>query len=170
MDEVIAVLSRLPASLQKNAVRRGMRAGGNIVRDEARFRAPRRTGKLAKSIKTGSPRRNQDGSFSVRVRVEDFRGVFFEYGVAPHYISAGDSDLSARKFTQKIGREGSSDVESGALVIDGNIVSGAVLHPGFAAKPFLRPALDIKADEVVRALAFEIEDFVYNYTGFQSAA
>lgn len=168
LDETIAVLSAFPQQMQKKAIRRGMTRAAAVVRDEARFRAPRKTGKLAKSIKSGSARRNPDGSYSISVRTNDFRGIFFEYGVAPHYITAGDSDLSARKLTQSASQEGVSD--GGALVINGKFVSGAVLHPGFPAKPFLRPALDIKAQEAVRALAFEIEEFVFNYTGFQSAA
>lgn len=170
LEETIAVLSALPEKMQKSAVRKGLTAGAAVVRDEARFRAPRRSGKFAKSIKSGSSRRNQDGSYSIAVRVNDFRGVFFEYGVRPHYITGGDGELSPRLLTRSSRDGGASDAKSGALVIDGKFVSGAILHPGFAAKPFLRPALDIKSEEVVRAIAFEIEEFVFNFTGFQAAA
>lgn len=176
LEQTIGMLSRFPKDLQKNAVRRGMTAAASVVRDEARYRAPRKTGELAKSIKSSSARKNFDGTFSIKVRVEDFRGVFFEYGVSPHYITAGDATrsdgkpMSPRLLTRAAGDGGSSSVDEQALVINGSFVRGAVLHPGFAPKPFLRPALDIKSDEAVRALAFAIEEFVFNYSGFQASA
>lgn len=170
VEETIAVLAALPEQMQKNALKRGMRAAAAVVRDEARFRAPRKTGGLAKRIKSGNARRETASTYSIRVRVDDFRGIFFEYGVAPHFITSGDSNVSARKLTQSARNAENSAGDDSVLVINGQFVSGAVFHPGIAAKPFLRPALDIKADEAVRALAFVIEEFVFDYTGFQSAA
>ena len=43
-------------------------------------------------------------------------------------------------------------VARGSLVINGTFVGDAVMHPGFAAKPFLRPALDRKAEDAVNAV------------------
>lgn len=172
LDETLAVLAAFPANLQRNAVSRGMRAAGNVVRDEARLRAPKDTGKLAKAIKTGSPRKLENGVHSVRVRLDgehSYLGIFHEYGVAPHYITAGDANLSPRKLTQKARRDGPlAEADDGSLVINGNHVRGAVLHPGVPARPFMRPALDIKADEAVAALAEAIKDFVEQKAGFRA--
>ncbi len=171
LKQLDAYLSALPKNMQTGAYRAGLTAAARVIREEARLRAPRKTGKLAKAIRSGSPRRNQDGSFSISVSLRGqhaFLGRFFEYGVAPHYITAGDSDLSARKLTQAVRREGSSDVSSGALKIGANYVTGAVLHPGIRPHPFLRPALDVKADEAVQAFAERIRAYIEGKTGFTS--
>lgn len=170
LKQIDAYLSHLPRNLQTGAYRAGLTAAARVIRDEARVRAPKKTGRMAKAIRSGSPRKNQDGSFSVQVRLTGnnhaFLGLFHEYGVQPHYITAGDSDLSARKLTQAVRREGSSDVATGALKIGGNYVSGAVLHPGFAPRPFMRPALDVKAQEAVLAFAERIRGYIEGKTGF----
>lgn len=172
LDEVLAVLSAFPVKLQNQAVRQGLTAAAAVVRDEARMRAPKDSGRMAKSIKSGSPRKIGDGIYSISIRLDGrgnnhaFLGLFFEYGVLPHYITAGDGDVSARKLTQNVRKEGATD----ALKINGKFVTGAILHPGFAARPFLRPALDIKADEAVRAMAGKITAFVESLTGFKAAA
>ena len=43
-------------------------------------------------------------------------------------------------------------VARGSLVIGGNFVGPMVHHPGHVPKPFLRPALDQKAQEAVAAM------------------
>lgn len=190
LRELDNFLSAFPKNLQKGAVRSGLRAAAAIIRDEARFLAPHRTGKYARSIKTGSPRQNQDGTFSVTVRTDPrgnnhaFLGLFFEYGVAPHLIRArgslattkkganavgvGDVVLSSRIATRKARNEGlGSDVETRALKIGNNFVSGAVLHPGFSPKPHFRPALDNKAQEAVRAFADQITNYLHGKVGIE---
>lgn len=163
-------LSALPKNMQKAAYRQALTAAARPVRDEARMRAGKRSGKMARAIKTGSPRQNQDGTFSVFVRLDgphSFLGLFQEYGVAPHFVSAGDSGRSARLLTRSA-REGgvTGDVQSHALKIGDNFVSGAVFHPGHAAHPFMRPALDAKADDAVQAFAAKIRAYLEGKTGF----
>lgn len=170
--ELLSFLDAFPARLQKGAARSGLTAAAKPVRDQARSNAPRESGKLAKSIKTGSPKVNQDGTVTISVRLSgehSFLGHFFEYGVAPHFIRAGDSGLSARKLTQKFNREGSARTD-GALKIGDNYVTGAVLHPGFAARPFLRPALDMKAEEAVNAFGERLRSYLKDKTGFTAPA
>lgn len=169
LAELDKYLSALPMNLQRGAYRAGLTAAAAVVRDEARLRVPKKTGKLARSIRTGSARQNQDGTFSIRVGLygpQGYIGRFIEYGVAGHFISAGNSGLSARKLTQKLGREGSSESGGGAMKIGDKWVSGTVFHPGFPAKPFLRPALDIRADEAVAAFAVRIRAYLEGKTGF----
>ena len=43
-------------------------------------------------------------------------------------------------------------LKRGSLKIGENFVGPVVMHPGHAAKPFLRPALDQKAEEAVNAM------------------
>jgi HK97 gp10 family phage protein len=59
--------------------------------------------------------------------------MFFETGVQPHEISP--KDRQALKLA------------------GGDIVARVLHHPGMAARPFLRPALDNRGDEAVKAVA-----------------
>lgn len=170
--ELLSFLDAFPDRLKKNAVRSALSAAAKPVRDQARSNAPRESGKLAKSIKTGSPKVEHAGTVTVKIRLQgehSFLGHFFEYGVAPHFIRAGDSNLSARKLTQKLGREGGT-ADGGAMKIGDNYVTGAVLHPGFAAKPFMRPALDFKAEEAVNAFGERLRTYLKDKTGFTAPA
>jgi HK97 gp10 family phage protein len=176
LAELDKYLSHLPANMQKQAYRGMVTAIARPIRDEARLLAPKRTGKMAKSIKTGSARQNQDGSFQVSVRLQGphaFLGVMHEFGVSPHFISAGDADMSAKLLTRAGKREGIDVVsrkggknEPEVLKIGENYISGGVMHPGHAAHPFMRPALDAKADEAVRAGAVFLRNWLEGKTGF----
>lgn len=170
LAELDRYLSALPKNMQTGAYRAGLVAAAAVIRDEARLRAPKKTGAMAKSIRSGSARKNQDGTFSISISLKgkhDFLGLFHEYGVSPHFITAGDSDLSARSLT-KAGRRGdlTGDVEKQALKIGDKFITGGVMHPGHAAHPFMRPALDAKADEAVQAFAKRIRDYIEGKTGF----
>lgn len=165
--ELDAFLQAFPARIQKGAVRSALTAAAKPVRDQARINAPRKSGKMARAIKTSSPKVEQDGRVTIKVQLKgqhSYLGRFIEYGVRPHFISAGDSDLSARKLTQKTRREGSATA-GGVLKIGDSIVSGAVLHPGLAAKPFLRPALDTMADAATQAFADRLRSYLKDKSG-----
>lgn len=172
--EMDAFLAAFPAKLQKGAVRSALTAAAKPIRDDARARAPRETGQLAKSVKTGSPSINPDGTISVKIRLRgkhSFLGIFHEYGVAPHFIRAGDSGKSPRLLT-KAAKRGDvlGDVETGHLKIGDNIITGEVLHPGHAARPFLRPALDNRADDAINAFGQRIASYLKDKTGFTAPA
>ncbi len=165
-------LAALPERMQKQAYRQALTAAAAPIRDEARANARRQTGKMAAAIKSGSPRQNEDGTFQISVRLDPkkehgFLGVFHEFGVAPHFIQAGDSGLSARKLTKAAKRgDVTGDVQHKALKIGGNFVGGAVFHPGMAAHPFMRPALETRRDAAIAAFAAKIRAFLEGKTGF----
>lgn len=167
LKELDSYLSHLPANLQKGAYRAGLTAAARPVRDEARVRARRRSGKMAKAVKTGSARQNQDGTFSVSIRLEGehaFIGVFQEFGVLPHLIAStgfGEGRVAVRK-----AKEGRGTITAGAMKIGEDFVKGIISHPGHAAHPFMRPALDAKADEAVKAFADRIRSYIEGKTGF----
>ncbi|CAD7335312.1 HK97 gp10 family phage protein [Sphingomonadales bacterium 56] len=171
-QELSAFLQALPERLQKGAVRSALTAAAKPIRDQARANAPRESGKLAKAIKTGSPKVEPDGTVRIKVRLSgehSFLGIFHEYGVRPHFIAAGDSDLSPRKLTQKARREGSSE-SGGVLKVGDAFVSGGVMHPGIPARPFMRPALDTAADEATQAFADRLRSYLKSKTGFTAPA
>lgn len=149
-------LEAFPQRMQKQAYRSALTAAAAPIRDKARELARKRSGAMAKAIKTGSPRQRPDGSFSVRIRLtgkHSFLGLFHEYGVLPHLIAStgkGEGRVAVRKAVaagKKIG---------GVLKIGEEFRSGVIHHPGFAAHPFMRPALDMAADAAVQAFADRI--------------
>lgn len=167
LKELDAYLSALPKNMQKGAYRAGLTAAAKPIRDEARLRAPKQTGKMAKAIKTGSARQNPDGTFLISIRLDgehSFLGLFHEYGVSPHLIAAtgkGEGRVAVRKAS-----EGTGKVQNGVMKIGNKFVSGILTHPGHAAHPFMRPALDAKADEAVQAFAAKIRAYLEGKTGF----
>lgn len=48
--KLIETLQKFPRNIQKNVMVGAVRAGANIIRDEARRKAPKKSGTLAKSI------------------------------------------------------------------------------------------------------------------------
>jgi len=79
-------LSALPANMQKQAYRQALTAAADPPLQEARLLASGWSPKVAKAIRKGSPRQNQDGTFSIRIYVDEskpdgFLGFFGEYGV-----------------------------------------------------------------------------------------
>lgn len=167
LKELDAFLSHLPMNMQKGAYRAGLTAAAKPIRDDARARARKSSGKMARSIKTGSPRQNQDGSFSVTISLKGphaFLGTFHEYGVRPHYIARtgkGEGRVAIRK-----AKAGEGTVDAQVMKIGDDFVSGIISHPGHMASPFLRPALDTRADEAVKAFADRIRAYIEGKTGF----
>jgi len=170
LKELDAYLSHLPMNLQKGAYRAGLTAAAAVIRDEARLRVPRQSGKLAKSIRSGSARQNADGTLSITVGPRggghSFLGLFYEYGVKPHLIARtgkGEGRVAVRKAAA-----GEGKIDGKVMKIGDDFVSGIISHPGHAARPFLRPALDIKADDAVQAFANRIRDYIEGKTGFSA--
>lgn len=158
LGEIGKFLEQFPKRLANNAMRAGVTAACAVFRDEMRLLAPRETGTLAAGIKTGSSKVNQDGTVSARVRLTGkhaYLGVFFEWGVLPHSIAARETLPTAKrrragKFKLKIGDK---------------FVSGPVQHPGFSARPFMRPAFDMKKEEAAAAFRDKIRTYINAKTG-----
>lgn len=168
--ELLQFLGAFPKKLQKGAVRAGMTAAAKPVRDRARALARKQSGKMAKAIRTGSPRVDQDGTVRIKVRLwgpHSFLGLFHEYGVKGHFISAGDSGLSPRLLTRKATEEGMQRTgKASVMKIGDNFVSGVIWHPGHAAHPFMRPALDMEAEEAIKAFAGRIKSYLAGKSNF----
>lgn len=170
LKQLDAFLSALPKNMQTGAYRAGLTAAAKVVREEARMRAPRESGKYAKSIRSGSARKNADGTFSITVgprgKEHAFLGLFHEFGVRPHYIARTGKDQG--RVAVRKAKEGTGSVDTRVMKIGDDFVSGIISHPGYAARPHLRPALDIKADEAVQAFAGRIRAYIEGKTGFSA--
>ena len=160
-------LSALPKILETGAYRAGLTAAAAPVRDKARELVRRKSGKTAKAIKTSSPRKNQDGTFSVKVTLKGphaFVGLFEEYGVARHLIARTGSK-EGRVAVRKA-KDGKGKVQNGVMKIGDDFVSGIIEHPGYAAHPFMRPALDQMAEKSVDEFRLRLASYLEGKTGF----
>lgn len=136
LAELHRLLQDLPAKLEANVLRGGMRAGAKVIEAEAKRIVPVGTGPQAGELRD-----------SVRVSVRSIKGKvqatikaggkkawyarLVEFGTAAHLIRPKNRKSL---FFAAIARE-------------------EVHHPGAKKKPFMRPALDSKAPQAVQTLA-----------------
>lgn len=142
--EVSALLQQLPVQMEKKIMRNALAAGARIIRDEARARAPGKSGKMRRAINVQTNVIN--GTVIAKIRMKGkhtYIGIFMEYGVKPHMISVG-----------KVKRRKGEATASArlAMKIGDDFVGRSVLHPGVTAKAFLRPAMDARANDAVAAI------------------
>ena len=137
-------------------MRAALRAGLKPVKLEVERTAPRKTGKLAMSFKLSA--RIKFGTVRASLKVKDFDGykaMWSEYGTRPHLISVQDDEkkinyrLSAKRGHKVL--ESMTAVNRRVLQIGNNFIGPTVSHPGIVASPFMRPALDSKAQAALIA-------------------
>jgi len=125
-------LQQLPAKVEQSVLRGALRAGANVVMAEAKANVPVDSGQLRDGLKVSTSSRR--GRVTAKVKATGkhaFIAPWLEYGTAAH------------KITAKKGK---------GLFFGGLFVKG-VQHPGARPKPFLRPALDGRAQDAVVAAA-----------------
>ncbi len=155
--ELLRLLDELPKNLERNVIRGGLRAGAKVIQQHAKANVPVRTGQLKRTIGIGTRAEGAKLSSYIKLRGKgSYLGVFVEYGVAPHLISVSNAYMPVRETRHgprpvSIGKMNKM-LRRGNLKIGENFVGPVVMHPGHAAKPFLRPALDQKAEEAVNAM------------------
>ena len=92
---LIKALNQFPKNIQKNVMTGAIRAGANVIRDESRIRAPKKTKALAKSIV--SIKRRAETRNQVKFSVTPSRGKN-KAGWRAHFIEFGTSKMSAKPF------------------------------------------------------------------------
>jgi HK97 gp10 family phage protein len=143
--ELDQLLKQLPIEVETKIVRNGLNKGANIIRDQAKANIRVRSGATMRAIKSSSGVDKAQGLVYAKVKLDKkrkFIGRFLEYGTGAHQIW-----VSAAK---------------GSLVVNGVAIGKQVTHPGTAPRPFLRPALDAKAQEAVQ----EMVTYLTNYLQF----
>lgn len=189
--ELLDFLAAFPKRLQQNALRSAMIAGARVIRDEARANVPVSSGAVRSTIKTSSPRAFAGDKATVKVKLlgyESYIGYFLEYGVAQHFVTPGDSKYHVKTLNRRAALAGAQKQSNGMVKVNGStyvrtfqtkdgpedrvlkignhFVGGAILHPGFAPRPFLRPALDRMADQAVAAIGARLRSYLKEKTGF----
>jgi HK97 gp10 family phage protein len=127
-----SMLAQLPDKIERNIVRGALRAGSREFVKEAQRRVPRKTGRLAKSIRVSV--RKVRGALVATTKAgnkEAFYAHLVEFGTAAHLIKPANAK---------------------ALAVAGRAVA-KVRHPGGRAQPFMRPAFDIGGQRAVLSYA-----------------
>lgn len=92
--KLIETLQKFPKNIQKNVMVGAVRAGANIIRDEARRKVPIKTGTLKKSI-VSIQRKAQNGLITFSVTPS--KGKTND-GWYAHFVEFGTSHSSAKPF------------------------------------------------------------------------
>ena len=133
LKELSQTLQQFPVQMEKRVLRGAMRAGMKPIHEEAKGNAPRKSGELADGLKVRTSAKR--GKVSAKLRAEGSHGFlakFFEFGVVAHIIKG--------------------PVKLGDKVLKN------VKHPGIDAHPCMRPALDSKSREAVKAAGLYIKN------------
>lgn len=164
--ELDQLLQTLPVKMERNILRAALRAGGVILRKEARERVPTDQGDLLRSIRITS--RVQRGQVQIGVKAGNsvaYYAHMVEYGTRPHYVEVSDVDRGPGRGRGRRGTAGRQEtlasirtVNRRVLQIGANFIGPSVHHPGARAKPFMRPAVDAGFIPAVEAIQAKIRE------------
>jgi len=153
LDELAKALEELPQDLAERALRQATAAGAAIVRDEARARAPRDTGKMIAAAFV-----KKDGG-----QTDDVRAVY-HVGIraGKRARSLGKKKLNLDAFYWKFVEFGHFTRHAGSKRSDSTLKRAAkrALAKGVrfvSGRPFLRPALEMKQAEVIEKIRSVLE-------------
>ena len=145
--ELNKFLQQLPAKMEANVLRSAMRAGANVIKDEAKANVPVASGLLRDGLKVSTSSRR--GKVTAKVKATGKHAhiaPWLEYGTAAHRI-----------------------VAKGKGMYFGGKVVRSVEHPGISPRPFLRPALDSRAQQAVVAVGNAIKKRLATKHGLDTA-
>jgi len=134
--ELQKMLDTLPPRMEANIMRSALRSGAKVIMDEARANVPVADGDLRDSLRVST--RLRKGVVTATVKAGNRKAWywrFVEFGTAAHTVSG----------------------KKGGFLSFGGIFKRSVHHPGAKAKPFMRPALDSKADAALKAVGQQIK-------------
>lgn len=156
LDDVQRYIQGAPDRI-KRILRGAGRAGGRVIATEAKAEAP--ADETREAIFTKAEMRGDHIRVTVDVRKGWGRSlaIWAEYGTVGHYISV-DASQSGGRTTRRVNEL----AKTGTLVINGKPVGSTVWHPGARQAPFLRPALDLKLQDALRAAQAYINEQVRN--------
>lgn len=154
VDELASRLIEADQKLAKRTMSRALRKAANFVRDDMKILAAVDEGVLRDSIivKTGTGKsdRKKFAVIGPEDKTDPVTGQnprdyahFVEYGTAPHDLTP-KTNLGKSGLARLVGR-----------IVDATKAPGAQ-HPGTAAQPFVRPALDQNRSKVVDIFVEEL--------------
>lgn len=134
--ELQKFLSDLPVKMEKNIMRSALRAGAKPIAEEAKANVSVDQGDLRGSIRVSTGAKGGTVTASVKAGNKNaWYAHLIEFtGAVPHKIKAKGKGWLAF----------------------GGIFAKSIDHPGMKAKPFLRPALDSKANAAIQAVGEQV--------------
>ena len=142
LAELNKYLQQLPAKVEANVLRGALAAGARVVAAQARVNVPVDTGALRSSIRVGSSIDRRVGKVVAYVRAGSRGKTKSKGAVSAYYVHMIEYGVRAHEISVKTGKRG---------LFFGGVVRKKVMHPGFGARPFLRPAMDTRARDAVVA-------------------
>lgn len=162
LAELQKMLDELPAKIEANIVRGGLRTGANVIKEEAQRLVPVDEGDLKDSIRVSMRSRKGRVQASIKAgNAKAFYAHMVEFGSARHWIKATKKPGRMTRKGMKdysIGTMNRIAKAGGSLVIGKSFVGDEIIHPGAQKKPFMRPAIDNKAEEAIEAMANYLRD------------
>lgn len=130
LAELQKMLNTLAPKMEKNIMRGALRAGANVIKEEAKQNINSISGQLAKGLKVSTSGKGGEVIASVKAKgPHGYIANWVEFGTKPHTITA----------------------EEGSLLLDATF-AGSVDHPGASPHPFMRNSLDAKSGAAVVAV------------------
>lgn len=150
-------LQELPVKMEKNVMRGAMRAGAKVILDAAKANVHSVSGELAKGLKVSVRIRGGVVIASIKTTGEhSYVAHWVEFGTAAHWISVQKSERPSRMTWRGVRAFSIGTLnrmaKRGSLKIGTNFIGASVAHPGARPKPFMRPALDARAQDAVIAV------------------
>lgn len=167
LQELHKTLQELPATIERNVLRGGLKAAGEVIKEEARRRVSVESGALRDSIRVSMRVRTKAGWVNARVKAgstvtkkrvsaranggvkveydNPWYAHLVEFGTARHYIKA--------KTAKALILRGNKRASSGFAKRWTSWIIEGVDHPGARPKPFMRPAFDAKAQAAIEEMA-----------------
>lgn len=152
LRELNSFLQQFPAKLEASVLRSAMREGAKEIEEDAKARVPADTGRLRDSIRVTTRLKGgrviaaitAGGRSGAKKVMQGRRGLRVGYELA-YYASWVEYGTAAHKILPR--------KPGGFLSIGGKLFVRGVEHPGAKPKPFMRPALQAKAQAAVLATA-----------------
>ena len=163
LAELELFMDTLPVKIERNIARGAVRDGMNAVLPQARANIHSVSNKLARGLRVGTDSKGGKVWASLRATGEHwFIAKFLEHGTRAHFISVPELEKPINpKASRKQGREVRVSMTTvnraerlrKSLQIGGHFVGPTVMHKGATPKPFMRPALDARAQTAIIAMA-----------------
>lgn len=135
LAELNKFLEQMPLKVANNVLRGALRAGANVIKTEAQAQLTAhgnvKTGVLSAGLRVST--RNKGGLVAATLITKGKHGYvanWIEYGAAAHEIRP----------------------KGAKSLFFAGVFGKSVQHPGIKAKPFMRPALDMRAGAAVVAV------------------
>lgn len=148
LAELQRALDQLPAKIEANIMRGAVRAGAKVLQQEARQLAPVGPPSAENARVYGG----REGLLrdSIRISVRLKRGQVFARIVAGGKIKSGANVYYAHMVEHGTAAHIIKAPPGAALNVRGSLYK-SVMHPGARKQPFMRPALDTRAQAAVEA-------------------